>query len=183
MAEIVTAPDLVKEAKKYYGRNNYLQAADLYKKAAESYHARSDDASAAEQMNNCSVSLLQSGNAQSALEAASGTDIVFEKNGDKMRQAMALANQAAALEELHRDQEALPLYEKSAGLLKATGEREKRSYVMKKISALQIRTGKKMDATASMYGALEDKDKLTGKEKTLKKLLDTLYGYMGVKTK
>jgi tetratricopeptide (TPR) repeat protein len=183
MAEIITPQDLIKEAKKYYGRKNFLQAADLYRKAADSYRARSDDANAAEQLNNCSVALLQSGNAQSALEAASGTDQVFEKNGDKVHQAMALANQAAALEELHRDGEALPLYEKSAGLLKASGEREKRSYVMKKISALQIRTGKKMDATVSMYGALEDKEKLTGQEKTLKRLLDTLYGYMGIKTK
>ena len=183
MAEVLTAQDLVKEAKKYYGRNNYLQAADLYRKAAETYRAKSNEFDAAEQMNNCSVAFLKAGNAQSALDAASSTDLVFEKDGDKKRQAMALANQAAALEELHRDDEALARYQKSAALLKASDERDMRSYVMKKISALQIRTGKKLEATASMYGALQDKEKPSGKEKTLKGLLDTLYGYMGIKTK
>jgi tetratricopeptide (TPR) repeat protein len=183
VAEIISPQDLVKEAKKYYGRKNYIQAAELYRKAAESYRIRSDDTDAAEQMNNSSVAYLQSGNAQAALDAASGTDHIFMQNGDKVHQAMALANQAAALEELQRDPEALAFYQDSAALLKASNEREMRSQVMKKISALQIRAGNKMDATVSMYGALEDKEKLTGKEKPLKKLLDTLFGYMGINSK
>lgn len=183
MAEIMSPHDLVKEAKKYYGRQNYLKSADLYRKAADSYQARDEEAEAAEQMNNCSVALLRAGNPQAALDAAAGTDKTFEKAHDPVKQALALGNQAAALEELHRDPEALALYQKSASLLKATNERDLRSYVMKKITALQMRSGQKMDATVSMYGALEDKEKLTGKEKTLKGLLDTLFGFMGIKTK
>jgi len=183
MTDLLSPQDLVKEAKKYYGRKNYLQAAELYRKAAESYSARGDESEAAEQMNNCSVAFLQAGNPQAALDAAKGTDHIFKASGDKVHQAMALANQAAALEDLHRDPEALGLYQDSAALLKATNEREMRSQVMKKISTIQIRTGNKMDATVSMYGSLQDKEKLTGKEKSLKSLLDTLFGYMGIKTK
>jgi hypothetical protein len=134
-------------------------------------------------MNNCSVAFLQAGKPQAALDAAKGTDFIFISSGDKIHQAMALANQAAALKDLHRDPEALRLYQDSADLLKATSEREMRSQVMKKISTIQIRTGNKMDATVSMYGALQDKEKLTSKERSLKSLLDTLYGYMGIKSK
>lgn len=183
MTETLSPQDFIKDAKKYYGRKNFLQAADYYRKAAEAYRAREDEINAAEQMNNSSVALLQASKPQAAYDAARGTDLVFEKAHDPSRQAFALGNQAAALEELHKDDEALALYQKSASLLKATDQRELRSHVMKRISALQIRTGKKLEATASMYGALEDKKDLNSKEKTLKKLLDTVYGYMGIKTK
>lgn len=183
MNEILTPEDLILEAKECYSRKDYSQAADLYRKAAEVYKSQNDKVNAAEQMNNCSVACLQAGEPQSALEAAAGTDTVFSDIHDTVREALAKGNQAAALEDLHRDTEALDLYRKSADLLKTTDEKEYRSYVMKKISALQIRTGDKMDATVSMYGALQDKKNLTGKEKTLKKMLDTLFGYMGIKTK
>jgi tetratricopeptide (TPR) repeat protein len=183
MNEILTPEDLVKEAKECYSQKEYSRAADLYRKAAEGYKTQNDEVNEAEQMNNCSVAYLQAGDPQLALDAAEGTDTVFSDINDPVREALAMGNQAAALEDLHRDTEALDFYRKSADLLKATNEKELRSYVMKKISALQIRTGDKMDATVSMYGALQDKKDLTGKEKTLKKMLDTLYGYMGIKTK
>jgi len=183
MNEILIPEDLIQEAKKWYSRKDYSQAADLYRKAAQAYKSQNDEVNAAEQMNNCSVAYLQAGEPQSAFDAAEGTDTVFLNIHDPVREALAKGNQAAALEDLHRDAEALDLYRKSADLLKSTNEKELRSYVMKKISALQIRTGDKLDATVSMYGALQDKKNLTGKEKTLKKMLDTLYGYMGIKTK
>lgn len=183
MNEIITPEDLVQEANKCYSKKDYSQAADLYHKAAEAYKTQNDEVNAAEQKNNCSVAYLQAGEPQSALDAAGGTETVFSDINDPVREALAMGNQAAALEDLHRDTEALDLYRKSADLLNTTNEKELRSYVMKKISALQIRTGDKMDATVSMYAALQDKKTLTGKEKTLKKMLDTLYGYMGIKTK
>jgi tetratricopeptide (TPR) repeat protein len=183
MNEILTLEDLVQEAKECYSRKDYSQAADLYRMAAYAYKTQNDKVNAAEQMNNCSVAYLQAGEPQSAFDSAEGTDIVFSDINDPVREALSMGNQAAALEDLHRDAEALDLYRKSADLLKSTNEKELRSHVMKKISALQIRTGDKMDATVSMYGALQDKKNLTGKEKTLKKMLDTLYGYMGIKTK
>lgn len=183
MSEVLNSEDLQREAKQAYSKKDYPRAAWLFNQAASAYRENGDKIMEAEQRNNASVAWLQANNPQKALDAAMGTDVVFEESGDTVRQAMALGNQAAALEELHLDKKALPLYQKSAALLKNTNEKNLRSYVMKKISALQVRTGKKLDATLSMYGALQDKDNLTGKEKTLKKLLDTLYGYMGIKTK
>jgi hypothetical protein len=183
MKEILSAEDLEREAKQAYSKKDYFRAATVFNQAASARRAKNDKTGEAEQLNNASVAWLQAGDPEKAHSAAAGTEIIFEQAGDPVRQAMALGNQASALEELHRDKEALPLYQQSAALLKEADEKELRSFVMKKISALQVRTGKKMEATASMYGALQDKEKLTGKEKTLKKLLDTVYGYMGIKTK
>jgi len=183
MPEIIIPEDLVAEAKNRYSKKDYSLAAEDFRRAAAFYKSIGDEVNAAEQLNNCSVALLQAGNPQAALDAARETDVVFTGIQDPVREAVALGNQAAAFEELNQNTEALKMYQRSADLLKTTNEKEMRSLVMKKISALQIRGGDKLDATVSMYGALQDKKKLTGKEKTLKKMLDTLYGFMGIKTK
>ena len=49
-----------------------------------------------------------------------------------------------------------------------------RSYVLQAISALQLRTGKQLQAMASMDAALDNKGgKLSLKERLLRKLLNT----------
>ena len=65
---------------------------------------------AAEMSNNESVALLQAGQPGRALEAARGTDALFASASDPKRQAMALGNQAAALDALGRSDEALETY-------------------------------------------------------------------------
>lgn len=67
--------------------------------------------------NNCSVAYLKAGNAAAALEAVTGTDAIFAEKGDRLRQAMALGNQAAALEGLNQLDAAIGSYNQSAELL------------------------------------------------------------------
>ena len=139
--------------------------------AAQSWDANHQNPQAAEARNNASVAHLKGGNPDAALRIVMGTDRIFSELGDTRRQGMALANQASALEDLGRLEEALERFEQSADLLKQTGEKEMRAFVLKKISSLQIRTGKQFQALASMDSALEEQPRLTIREKILQKLL------------
>lgn len=168
--DLVTLENQAHEA---FENEDFEKAADLFQRAAEIAFHGEDALTAAEMQNNQSVSLLKANHAAQALEVVSGTDRVFELAGDKRRQAMAYGNKAAALEALKRYDEALALYQKSAELLKETDETELRSYVLKSISALQMRQGKRLNAVVSMDAALNSQKKLKFHERILKQLLDT----------
>ncbi len=174
---------LALQAHQSYTEKKYKQAADFFQTLVKEYRTNGDLLASAEMANNLSVTLLMLGKARQAFDAAFHTEEIFKENNDPSRAAMALGNQAAALEEMKKYKEALGLYQESADLLRNTNEKEMRSLVLKRISALQIRTGEKLDATTSMYAALQDQEKLTGKEKTLKGLLNTLFSLMGFKNK
>ena len=83
---------------------------------------------------------------------------------------MALGNQAAALESLGQKKKAKELYIEAAELLKSSGDKELRTFVLKRISAIQVQEGKQFEALGSMFAALENSENLTLREKTLKKL-------------
>lgn len=174
---------LAEQAQSAYKTKQYLKAAELFFDLKLEYENNGDQLASAEMANNRSVSLLQAGEPSQALEAAKGTEQIFIENKDPIKAAMALGNQAAALEEMKKIEEALSLYTHSSEMLSDPGNKEMRSLVLKRIAALQIRTGKKLEATASMYAALENQDKLNPKEKTLKTLLDKMFGLIGLKSK
>jgi tetratricopeptide (TPR) repeat protein len=100
-----------------------------------------------------------------------GTDAVFAAAGDLRNQALALGNQAAALEALRRRDEAMALYQQSADLLKQVGESELRAYVMQAVSKLQFRSGNYFEALASMRLGLEGIRNPTLKQRILIRLL------------
>ncbi|PKO16842.1 MAG: hypothetical protein CVU39_06395 [Chloroflexi bacterium HGW-Chloroflexi-10] len=158
------------QAEKSYKNKDYQKAADLYLQAA--LLPESEVLHAAEMKNNASVSFLLAHQPQQALDVVTGTSELFLQANDRKRSAMALGNQASALEALGRFSEAMPLYVQAAETLKELQEPELRSYVLKKISALQIKTGKQFEALGSMAAALDDAPTLSPKEKTLKKLTD-----------
>ena len=162
---------ITQEAKKAYDKKDYQHAAEGYAKAAALSLQTGDELQAAEMQNNASVAWLQAGKAQLALDAALGSDMVFYNAGDRQRQALALGNQAAALEELGRFIEALDKYQQSADLLKELGENDMRTYVLQRLAGVQLRTGDQFQSLASMHIALENKKKLSLKERFLQKLL------------
>ncbi len=166
-----TPSSLAASAEKAYHAGQLPQAAALFEQAAGLYTAAGNPVKAAEMANSQSVVLLRSGDAQAALNACSGTDRIFAQAGEIQKQALALGNQAAALEALNRLDEALDLYRQSSDLLKQTGDQEHRAYVLKSISALQIRTGHQLEGLASMEAALENKKKLSLQERILKKII------------
>jgi tetratricopeptide (TPR) repeat protein len=171
MSETLTPQQLTSEAQTAYQDGRLEDALNLFTQAERAYDSAGDKPMAAEMANNRSVTLLQSGNPEGAFQAADGTDLVFAAINDLQRQGIALANQAAALDELKRYPEALSRYEKSSDLLKQSGAKEYRAMVLKSISSLQVRMGHQMQAIATMDAALDTQEKLSLRERFLKWLL------------
>ncbi len=121
--------------------------------------------------NNLSVSLLKAGQFQEAHAAALDTDKTFESAGDKNKQAMSLGNQAAALEELKRHEEALALYDRAAALFAESGNGDMRALVLKSAAAIRLKQGKLNDTAMDMLGSLGAVEKPTLFQRFLKFLL------------
>ena len=166
-----TPAALADEAGRAYERREYDRAADLFQRAGQILAEAGDSLLAAEMNNNRSVSLLQAGKAKDALQAALGTDQVFAAAADTRRQAMALGNQAAALEALHRLDEALAAYERSAALFEQAGEGDLRAMVLKSAAAIKMRSGAVTEAAFKMIGSLEAKNTPSFFDRIMKFLL------------
>jgi tetratricopeptide (TPR) repeat protein len=162
-------PDqIASQGKLAFENKNFIEAVELFRQAADGYTAGRAGLMAAEMKNNMSVALLQAGKAREALDAALGTDQIFEAAKDIKRQGMAVGNQAAALEGLHRYNEAIAAYERSAELFSQAGEGDLRAMVMKSAAAIKLKTGKVTDSAFKMMGSLDVKDNPTFFERILK---------------
>jgi|WetSurMetagenome_2_1015567.scaffolds.fasta_scaffold257228_2 tetratricopeptide (TPR) repeat protein len=171
--------EFLEKAKSAYDAEDFEEAAQWFERASNQYAQLGDTLNAAEMANNRSVSLLRGGNAQGALQASVGTERTFAQAGDIKRQAMALGNQAAAMESLHKDQEAIRLYEQSNQLLKQMNEPALRVFVLQSLSGLHLRQHHYMNAMATMEAALEIKSVLSLRERILRKLLQIVFKMLG----
>ncbi len=154
-----------------FAAGRYQSAAELFRAAASGYAALDHEIDAAEQKNNLSVTLLKLGRAQDALESTLGTDEIFAAQNDRRRQGIAVNNKAAALESLHRLDEALAGYERAAELLGEAGERELRSLALKAAAAIQLRRGKVAESGLRMIGVMEAREHPSLLERALKFLV------------
>lgn len=175
MRETLSPAQLAKDAQHSYKKGDYLVAAREFEAAAEAYQADGNYLDAAEMLNNSSVAYIQADDAQSALQVVTGTADVFAEAGDLRRQGLALGNHATALEANGHLEEALEMYRQSAELLKQAGETQMRASVMQSISALQLKTGRQLEALATMQAGLDGVEKPTPKQRALKKLLQMPY--------
>ncbi|MBT7992032.1 MAG: hypothetical protein HN769_19420 [Anaerolineae bacterium] len=142
------------EGKKAFERGDFEKAIQSFSNAAENYTTEEKLLNAAEEKNNLSVALLQAERAEEALEAAKGTDTIFAQAGDKLKQAMAIGNQAAALDELGDLDEAIVLYHQSASLFAEIGEGDYQETVLKSIAAIELRSGKLQNTAQTMLASL-----------------------------
>ena len=165
---------IVQKAHKSFEAEEFQEAVEGFETAAQRYTEQNDFISAAEMKNNLSVALLKAGKPQLAFEAVLGTDQIFLENGDRKRQAMAYGNIAAALEDLQRYDEAFEYYQRSSDILKELGERQLRAYVLDRISALQVRSGKRLEALVTKESAIDSKNKLSLIDRVLKGLIKTV---------
>ncbi len=150
---------LAEEGKRAFQNDQFEQAADLFRRAAEGYTLGRAGLLAAEMKNNLSVALLQAGKAQEALDAALDTDRIFAEAGDLKRQGMALGNQAAALEALKRSDEALAAYDRSAEIFERAGEGDLRAMVKKSAAAIRLKHGSLVESALNMVGSVESKQR------------------------
>lgn len=155
-----------------YQRGDFLESAEIYRSAAGAYQLAGDMLMAAEMHNNASVAYLQAGKPEAALSEVANTPELFAAAGELRRQAMAIGNQAAALEGLDRLEEALEAYELSAALFEQAGDTDLRLHTMQALSALQLKSGRRLQALTTMRSGLEGINKPTLKQRLLQRLLD-----------
>lgn len=160
------------EGQRLYAAGDYLEAAGSFAAAARAYREVQEPLEAAELENNRCVSLLQIGRGEEALEAVRGTEEVFREAGDLKRQAVALANLGAALEETGDKAGAADHYTRSADLLEELGEDELHLQVRKSLSALQLKNRDTLGALVSMRRGLEGEGRRGPVQRILKKLLE-----------
>jgi tetratricopeptide (TPR) repeat protein len=171
------------EAKKglsAYQSQDYQGAIQAFTAAIQGYTGAGDMLNAAEMANNLSVVFLRTGKARDAWEAVKETDLVFEKAGDKKRLAMALGNQAAALEGLHKIKPAIEKYEQCAALLKEVADLDNRATVLQTLSKLQMQKRQPLDSLFTMQAALQNKQHLTLVDRLLQSLLKIVFRLWGV---
>ena len=73
---------------------------------------------------------------------------------------------------IHRIEAALEDYQKSADLFKQIGDNELFTSTMQALSALQLRTGRQLEALATMKAGVDKIERPGLKSRFLKKLLD-----------
>ncbi len=178
MSDIDAPKKLEQDGKSAYQKQDYQSAAEKFRSAAQGFSNAGEHLLAAEMQNNASVAYLQAGSPKAALEVVNGTVAIFLEAGDTRRQALALGNRAAALEALGRIEEAIKAYEESSELLKLTGEKEMRASVMQSLSALQLRSGKQLEALATMQAGIDGIKHPNLKQRMLKKLLQMPFKLM-----
>jgi tetratricopeptide (TPR) repeat protein len=162
---------LIKQGKKAFENEQFEAAARLFEQAVQIQKNTDDEPGAAESANNASVAYLKAGLPSEAMQAALGTDLIFAKIGDLRRQGIALGNIAAAHEALGSFEAALECYRRSADLLKEAGDSEYLSFALHNLSTLQLRTGQQLEALASMHSSLENRKKLSLRDRIMKKFL------------
>jgi tetratricopeptide (TPR) repeat protein len=158
-------------AKQAYQAGNFTDAIQSFTEAASVYAEAGDPVMSAEMKNNLSVALLRNKQAQAALDAALGTDLVFAEAGDPRRQGIALANQASALEALRHFKEAIDYYTRAGEALEKAGEADHRLQVMQLLSALYLRRFKMFDAVIALQSGLAAVKNPTPKQQLMKRLL------------
>lgn len=169
--QALTPQKLTAEGKTAYERGDFSAAASAFVAAAEGYQTAGDALNAAEMANNACVAYLQIGDAAQALKMVENTPAVFASAGDLRRQGMALGNLGSALEGVSRVDEAEQAFQQSADLLDQAGEKSMRANVLQSLSALQLRTGRQLQALASMQAGLDGVEKPTPQQSLLKRLL------------
>jgi tetratricopeptide (TPR) repeat protein len=171
MMNILSPLEIADQAKHAYQTGDYPAAVQAFSAAASAYLDAGDVLMDAEMKNNMSVALLRNKQPQAALDAATGTDVVFAGVGDLRRQGMALANQASALEALKRTKEAIEFYVRSGNALETAGEIEFHLEVMQLLSSLYLRRFKLFDAIIALQSGLAAVKNPTPKQRFMKKLL------------
>ena len=177
--EIENIQEIIQNAKQAWEQEDYKRAITNFQAAQKYYQEQNDPLNAAEMANNLSVAFLQAGKKKQALEAVIGTAEVFAAHNDRKRQAMALGNHAAALEELKQFDNAISLYQQSAEIFKDLGEKEMASHVQKSIALIQVRKGNQLESLFAMQQSLDNIKKPTLWQRIYRWLLKIPFKLLG----
>ena len=171
--------DLKNKGLQEYRADDLDGAATAFEQAAAAYAAAGQADMAAEMRNNIAVVRLAQRDWPGALSAGAGTPELFRGRGDKLREAQALANLAAAHEGAGDLAAAASLYEQAIEGFTEIGERENRGACWKALSGIQVKQDKKLQAMASMQAGLNLSENLSAREKTLQGVLNQAMKMIG----
>lgn len=158
---------LAADATRAYQEGDFENAARLFGEAASAFVAAENPVDAAEMKNNQSVAFLQAGNAQAAFDAAHGTASTFARITDARREGIAFGNEATALQNLGRANEALAAYDLAAEAFKRAGEDQMRATVMQAMAGIELKQGKIMKALLTLQLGLAGVKNPTFKQRIL----------------
>jgi len=159
------------DAKKLYKAGKFEQAAESFSQAAAFYLDKADELLAAEMKNNQSVAFLKAKKPHLALEAVQGTDEIFLEAGDLLKQGMAVANRATALQDMGEKQKAIDDFHRAAEIFKTSGEKDMYLQTKQSISALKLKSRNVVGALFSMQEGLDELEKPNLRQKLLRSLL------------
>lgn len=151
-----------------FQKKNYNQACEYFQKAADAYQNEDKPLDAAEALNNLSVALVKDKRAEEAVKVVQGTEILFEEAGDLKRKGMALGNQAAALEALGKNAEAIELYEEAVKIFHELDEDDLKTASLQAISEIKLRKGQLSGTALDAIDALVSNPNPTLRQKILK---------------
>jgi tetratricopeptide (TPR) repeat protein len=171
MVEIQSAEELAGQAKQAYEKNNLADAASLFGASAAAYEQAGNLPDAAEMKNNLAVILMRTKQPAQALALIEGTPEVFSAAGDLRRYGIALGNEATALEDLHRDDEATERYRKAAEVFEQIGEEQMRAMMLESVMGIQARRGKLLDSYVSAVDGMAGVKKPSFRQRVLKVLM------------
>ncbi len=163
------------KGKTFHRKKEYALAIQEFQRALNEFDSAGDVVSMAEMKNNIGVCMQMMGKTEEAIQEINGTADIFALEGNVEYQAMALGNEASALEDLKRLDEALSLYRQAEKLLEDLPKNETRSIILKRISSLELKAGNHIDSLASMNLALQTDPKPSQKEHSLKKVLSRFF--------
>jgi tetratricopeptide (TPR) repeat protein len=154
-----------------YRRGRWDAAALAFSRARQAYLERGQALKAAEAANNLSVTLLQAGKPEQALEAVRGTPEAFLSASETRLAAQAYGNLGAALEACGRLNEAEAAYRRSIDLLDESGDVQGRAMCLQSLSRVLLRQGKPIEALGSMQSGLEAEARPSLTKRLLRRLL------------
>jgi tetratricopeptide (TPR) repeat protein len=158
-----------------FQKKKFSEAAEGFRACIADLEKAGNTLDLAEMRNNLCVALIQMGEYQQALEAVNGTDELFAAAGDTRRQGIALANQGNALEMLKKYDEAISAYEKARDCLRSCGEKQMLAITLRSLSDLQMKTGRKFEAVASLQDSYEQNPDGKARNKFFSKTIGQLF--------
>jgi tetratricopeptide (TPR) repeat protein len=169
--ETRSAQQLAEQGKLAYEKDDLAGAATLFASAAAAYEQDGNLPDAAEMKNNVAVVFLRLKQPAQALALIEGTPQVFTDAGDLRRYGIALGNQGTALEDLHREDDAVERYRQAAEVFEQAGEEQMRAMMLESVTSIQVRHGKIMDSYVSAVDGMAGVTKPTLRQRVLKVLM------------
>lgn len=157
-----------KEALAAFNQTNFLQAANLFGKAAEEYANENKPLLSAEMKNNQSVAFIQADQPQSALDCLDGVVQQFEAAQDQYKAGLTYGNLATAHQALDNLDQAKEYCFKAADYLREGDHSEEYTMIMNMLVSIQMKQGKLFDAAASAHLFIDQIPHPTFRQRLLK---------------